>query len=438
MLVTVGIATLGEDPPMLRKVVDAALRSVERTGGEVLVVANGGARVEMPGARVIHRAERGLAFARNLVLDEALHDTVLFTDGDCLVPPDWCATMSAALAEQAMVTAPVRMVVGGPVTAFFDYQRLFNSIPGGQDRPPMIVTANCGIRRDRLPGGLRFATGFSTAGEDTYFGLQLSDAGIPVPYLADATPIRHTLSESITELTHRWLRYARNGPKLFLEFGRSEGAWPNVLAFYRRRTAPDFRLERRFAEVIDPRARAAFAVFHTVMTGLTVAGYLEALGTLLDYPLVTVDHAGLDAEWARIGSAVDELTAGMTADEWGNLDIDCRRIGDPVPSHPLQDEVRAALRHHAPAIPTDPTGPVADVLAHAEAARIPGYVTDQSLTRTAWTELRESHDPVGSDAAERVTRPLGLWLPAARDMAEALFAVDASVNRRRALAEAAR
>ena len=438
MSVTVGIATLGEDPPMLRKVVDAALRSVERTGGEVLVIANGGARVEMPGTRVIHREERGLAFARNLILDEALHDTVLFTDGDCLVPPDWCSTMAAALADHVMVTGPVRMIVEGPVTAFFDYQRLFDSTPAGPAGPPLIITANSGLRRDRLPGGLRFATGFSTAGEDTYFGLQLADAGIDVKYLQGATPIRHALSESITELTNRYLRNARTGPKLFLEYGRGEAAMPDALTFYRRRTSPDFPMERRFAEVADPRARAAFAVFHTILSDLTLVGYLDGLGTLMGHPLVTIDHEGLDAEWARIGTAVDELTVGITADEWANLDIDVRRIGNPVPGQPIQAWVRAALRRNAPAIPTDPTGPVADVLAYAGANRVATFVAYQSLVRGAWAKLRAKTEPVGPDVAERVTRPLGVALSAACDVAELLVAIDNSIERRRALARAAR
>jgi len=437
MLVTVGIATLGEDPPMLRRVVDAALRAVGRTGGEVLVVVNGGAHVELPGARVIHRAERGVAAARNLILDEALHDTVLFTDDDCLVPPDWCATMAAALTEHTVVSSPVRMIVAGPVTAFFDHLRLFEAQPGNGDRPPLITANNLGVRRDRLPNGLRFATELSSAGEDTYFGLQLADARVHVTYLADATPIRHGLSESITELTHRYLRNARTCPKLWLEYGRGEAAMPDVLAFYRRRTAPDFRMERRFAEVADPRARAAFAVYYTILTNLTLVGYLDALGTLLDHPLITIDQVGLDAEWDRIGAAIDELTVGISADEWANLDIDCRRIGDSVPGQPIQAWVRAALRRNAPAIATDPTGPVADVLA-AGAARTATYVADQALVRSAWAELREGHEPVRSDAAERVTRSFGLWLPAARDIAEAQAAIDASVRRRRVLEGATR
>ena len=113
-----------------------AIESVRAAGpdAEVVLVVNGAppdARpaVRAPELRVLHSPTPGISTARNLGAAAARHDTVLFTDDDVLVPPDWAPRMAAALAggEHVAVAAPVRMVVDGPVTAFMEHERDFDA-----------------------------------------------------------------------------------------------------------------------------------------------------------------------------------------------------------------------------------------------------------------------------------------------------------------------
>jgi hypothetical protein len=428
---------------VLRRTVCHAIDSATRTGSgaEVLVVVNGrGALPELatlgrPELRVLHLPQRNVALARNAILAEARHDTVMFTDDDCTVPAQWCAEMSSALGVpgQPVVTAPVRVDIAGPVSAYFDYQRLFDATPGSPDRPPLVVTANCGVRRDLLPPSLRFDPRLGNAGEDTQFGLALGAAGIPVRHLADAAPVRHAMSENIAEISERFLRNSRSGPRLFLRFGHGEAAMPGALAYYRMRIRDDFPFERRFAEFDAGQARTAFAVYDAMFAGITAAGYLDELGTEIGCRLIELDVGGLAAAWSRIAELVAERTAGLSAQQWADLSVDCRRIGEPYGApEPLQAEVRAALRRHAAPLVADPDGRVGDVLGHGGTESVAMYLRDQANVRASWAQLRASDEPVTPDAADRMARALGLPFKIACDIAEVTVALDASIARRRA------
>ena len=90
--------------------------------------------------RVVFLDRPNLARARNVGIDQARHDTVLFGDDGAAYPDSWCTDLAGALRDPRfpVVTAPVRVPVRGPVTAFLDYQRFF-------DAPP--VDANAAFQR---------------------------------------------------------------------------------------------------------------------------------------------------------------------------------------------------------------------------------------------------------------------------------------------------
>src|SRR5262245_22264091 len=144
------------DSTVLDECVAAAVRSAGAVGpdAEVLLVANrvrGGRppRFESPMLRVLHSSPDGIATARNTAIAAARHDTILFTDDDLIVAPDWCRRLYDALQEAgcAAVGAPVRTETTGPVTSFMNYDRHFDAPPTDSRYARLLVTASAGYRR---------------------------------------------------------------------------------------------------------------------------------------------------------------------------------------------------------------------------------------------------------------------------------------------------
>jgi hypothetical protein len=417
MALTVGIATTGDDALALRDTVETVVRSAELVSddAEVLVVVNGRDRVPeldtvgSPLLRVRYLDVRNVAVARNTVLAESRHDTILFTDDDCAVPLEWCAQLGSALREPGCVAvgAPVRIPVAGPVSAYFDYHRVYDAVPAGPGGPLLLVTTNCGVRRDRVPPSIRFDPGLNTAGEDTGFSLALGKAGLAARWLADATPIRHGFSERIEEVTWRFMRNAGHSLHLFLRHGHADAAIPGALALYRQRLRDDLWLDRRFSELVSAEARTAFAVFDYLAAAVTAIGYLDRLGTELGHPLLALDRPGLSAAFREIGARVQESTAGLSTSDWAHLQVDYEgmrdRIGDP---EPLLAEVREALWRHALPVLTEPAGPVRDVLDHGAAEVAADYLDCLERFRQVYDDLCVAAEPVTRDALDRVARAL--------------------------------
>jgi glycosyltransferase involved in cell wall biosynthesis len=93
--VTVVVPTLGTSP-YLQEAVDSAL--AERPA-ELIVVVNGGADLDVAGARVLRRDEPGRSEARNLGVDAARTPLVAFLDDDDLALPGRLGRQAAALAD---------------------------------------------------------------------------------------------------------------------------------------------------------------------------------------------------------------------------------------------------------------------------------------------------------------------------------------------------
>jgi glycosyltransferase involved in cell wall biosynthesis len=93
--VTVVVPTLGTSPYL-----GEAVESARAEGpAEVIVVANGGAEVELAGVRVLERADPGRSEARNLGVEAAHTPYVAFLDDDDVTLPGRLERQRAALAE---------------------------------------------------------------------------------------------------------------------------------------------------------------------------------------------------------------------------------------------------------------------------------------------------------------------------------------------------
>jgi hypothetical protein len=414
MSVSVGIATTGTNPAALANAVRAALHSAARTGdgAEVLVAVNGRDRIPeldglpVPAAarlRVFDDPRRNVARARNVVLAEARNDTILFTDDDCVVPDEWCTQLSAALHEPgtAVACARVRTRVNGAVTAYADYQRIFDATPVGSDEVEMMVTANCGLRRDLIPSNIRFCEDLHWSGEDSDFGLALRAAGFRIRWLADPTPLAHGLSEDISEITDRFMRYGASGAVLLLRRHHDRAAVPGAHDWYRSLTREDFSTYRRFGELVDPAVRRTFVVYDYLMHASTIVGYLERLGELLDCRLVEIDRDGLARAWRDINERVLAQAPGI---DWRALDIDYRRMPDALDEpQPLLADVRAVLRRCAPPPTDQPRGDALVVLERGLADQVTDYLARMEQVRAIWRGLGEG---AGPGAGEPLTSEL--------------------------------
>ncbi len=429
MAVTVGIPTTGERGQVLRATVERVIASAAACGAdaEVLVVVNGRGRVprlhaiDSPLLRVRYLDQRNVALARNAVLAEARHDTILFTDDDCAVPPRWCAELAAALREPgcAVVAAPVRVAVTGPVSAYLDYHRVFDAVPDWSGSSLLIGASNCGLRRDRLPASVRFDCRLHAAGEDTAFSIALARAGLRVRWLADATPLVHGCTEEIEEISERFLRNARGAVRLFLRCGHPDAAMPGVLDRYRRQIRDDYLLDRRFDEFSAAEVRSAFAAYDLILAAVTAIGYLDELGAELGHPLLTLDRAALSHAWRDIAARVRARTARLSPVDWAHLDIDYRNMAERIRQpEPLLADVRRALRRHARPASTGSGGPAGDVLGYGEPRLTVRYRDALTRIRRTFDDLCAAPAPVTPEAVDRAVRAQGVSFKVALDTIE--------------------
>jgi glycosyltransferase involved in cell wall biosynthesis len=430
MTVTVGIPTTGERPA-LRRAVESVVRSASRLGpgAEVLVVVNGSTsapglgRLDSPLLRVAHLPRRNLSLARNYILDNARNDTVLFADDDGVAPEPWCAELGGALREDgcAVVTAPVRVPVSGPVTALIDYQRIFDPPPAGPGEAHLL-TGNCGLRRSMLPAGVRYDEHLPTAAEDVAFSFSLRAAGLRIRWLADATPGLHCVPEGIDQITERGLRYGRGGARLYLLRG-GKLAVPGALSWYKAMASGEYSGYRRFPEFIWPGVRVVFTALEYMLNASMLAGYLDELGSQLGCRLVGLDSGALSGAFREVAARAGEGVARLPASDWNNLPADYRRMArdaePPDPAQRITAGISEALRRHAPPVAAEPPAEVQALLEPSGAPGGPGAggagpaIAAQSAAArerlaAAWERLCQATGAISAADLERSIRGAGM------------------------------
>jgi glycosyltransferase involved in cell wall biosynthesis len=418
MSVSVVVPTTGHSAD-LRRSLGGMIRAAALAGpdAEVLVVVNGRtslpalAHLDSPLLRVLFLERANVARARNVGIAQARHDVVVFGDDGAAVAPTWCVDFVEALRDPGypVVTAPVRVPVLGPVTAFLNHQRIF-------DAPPLdaiearTVTGHCALRRDRLPAGVRYdEERLPLVGEDVAFGDALRGAGIRIRWLAGAAAGLHLLPERIEEITERAFRYGR-GAALIWSAGR-HGAVVDpaaVAATYRGLAPGDDHPRRRFPEVVASGMRTAFTVYEYLFMMALTLGYLAELGGAI----TELDRDGLRRAWHDIAEqaaiAAHRDGEGRVAPRLDYARLDCAdppavdRESAGVPAAAvLIDEAWQALRRHTtrwrgPETPT-PAPPTGD------AAPAP----DGRILRAAWRRMRAAGGPVDADDIDNHLRAIG-------------------------------
>lgn len=345
----------------LRRSVESAVASAAACGdhSEVILVANGPGpdsavpRIDSPLFRVVRQSRASAPGARNAGIDTARNDAVLFTDDDCLVPPSWCSDLGRALAVEATVAvaAPVDVEVHGPVTAFLQHQRAFDAPAVDLEGVRYPVGANFGVRRDRLPSGLRFDDiRFNNASEDSDFGYRMRDAGHAIWWLGESTPVRHMIPDRLDQVTERFERYGRGNARLSRQPGRRREAVPDALSWYRSICEGAHTDYRTFGEIASPRMRAALATCQLAFAATYLIGYLDELGVIMGTSLVTVDRAALTEAWHEVDRRMRRELDGVSESDWAGLEADFRWIGRRGEAAPrVHHKIGQVLRTHAPA-----------------------------------------------------------------------------------------
>jgi GT2 family glycosyltransferase len=168
------------------------------------------------------RGPRNVGAKRNVGVEAAVHDLVLFTDSDCRVTPDLLgrhvATLRAAAPDVAGTTGPTRVEAGdGRVFRIMQRSELLN---GSLERPARYrtvgwaTTSNLAVRREafRSVGGFHPEPLTVVAGEDVDLGLRLVHAGRRIVCDPEAAVIHDRGStDSLARVCQRLFHYGRSG-----------------------------------------------------------------------------------------------------------------------------------------------------------------------------------------------------------------------------------
>jgi glycosyltransferase involved in cell wall biosynthesis len=172
-----------------------AHQTVPRARYEVLVVdddSTDGTRIRVQahgGVRLLRQEHRGPAAARNLGVDHALGEIVLFTDADCEPLPDWIERMAAALDGGAVAAKGAYLTRQRELVARFvqvEYEDKYDHM-AREPEIDFVDTYAAGYRRDVFLAHGGFETVFPVASvEDQEFSFRLARRGYRMVFVPEA------------------------------------------------------------------------------------------------------------------------------------------------------------------------------------------------------------------------------------------------------------
>lgn len=178
---------------------------------EVIVVDDGStdgtaAVAHTCGVTVIEQANQGPAAARNLGVQHARGDIVLFTDSDCVPAPGWLQAMSEALAGPDVVGAKGAYLTRQRALVARFVQIEYEDRYDRMQRAPaidFIDTYSAGYRRDVFLENHGFDTIFATASvEDQEFSFRLAQKGYRLVFVPRAR-VFHQHDQMLREYVRR-------------------------------------------------------------------------------------------------------------------------------------------------------------------------------------------------------------------------------------------
>ena len=201
-----------EPDSLVRQVIASAVGQIGVTGEVLFLEQKSDSDIssdEWPSenwtVRQVPCPEKGLSFARNLAIQTAQHDFVLFLDADALAEPEWALGLCTALSNPTVAVAGGRIepMWTGSEPLFVrsqvvrDQYSLLDLGPGTMD-VSRVVGASMGLRRDVCADEMYFDVGLDRrdgrlfSGGDSDLCLRVAKAGGRIVYVGQAI-VRHVI-----------------------------------------------------------------------------------------------------------------------------------------------------------------------------------------------------------------------------------------------------
>jgi glycosyltransferase involved in cell wall biosynthesis len=322
--VSVSVVVPVRDDPFVDDLIASLVSQRDCPTHEILVAFDGGRGPsrrfrEGPLLRGLRLPPRGPYVARNAAAREARGEILLFTDSDCVCPPDWIARAVHAFEDAGtLVLQGSSMALVNSRLSRWMQEEHERWVAGHAARSyrRMCNTRCFGIRRDVF-AALPFLESHVRGGDGAY-GIELERRAIPIRY-EPSWSLRHRHPESPLVFARRVFDQGRNGVfwkrthgiELFGPAGESDG-----------RTA---RLARRAAR---------YPVFGRAASGAAVgASAALALATAaLPYRAGRPVFAGLVRAARLAGRLFGEAESGMTEPVASELTLSGPAVSESVSS----------------------------------------------------------------------------------------------------------
>lgn len=211
-----------------------------------VIVVDGGSKdrtVEIikrdyPETIVFNNPDRTAAMGRNVGIKNAKGDIIAFTDGDCLVDPDWIKNIKSHFENEDIDGLGGKVLNAEPENHYEEYwgNLAWNLIMNFPDDKYEVtekklndafVTANCAYKRDLLNNIHGFSRFFANNAEDIDLCWRALDNGAKLSYFPDVVIYAHNVT-TLKGIAKKSFRNGVSSSKLQKVYGRKVNFDPNI------------------------------------------------------------------------------------------------------------------------------------------------------------------------------------------------------------------
>ncbi len=228
MKITAGIP-LFNSLTTIRRVIDEVMRQ-SHPPEEIIVVDDGssdgsGAKAKTPYVRLItHKRNRGLAEARNTIVENADNEIVVFFDADAIPGRDCVKHLVKHFKDSEVAAVGGRGIEGGLDNMAGRWRARITpqdhgDIPIQDDW--MLMGLCCAFRKTVIEQVGGFDSNFQAAGEDVDICLRIRQAGYRLVYEPSAT-VQHLPGGGMLSVTQQAMKHAKFASYALSKNGESE------------------------------------------------------------------------------------------------------------------------------------------------------------------------------------------------------------------------
>lgn len=211
-----------------------------------IILADGGStdrtveivKRNFPQATVLKNKKRHAAGGRNLGIRQARGEVIAFTDGDCIVAPDWIENIEAAFTRYDIDGMGGKVRCAEPENRYEAYwgNLAWNLIMSFGDEPYPVtaktlndafVTANCAYKKCLLHKLSGFSNYFANNAEDVDLCWRALEQGAKLMYVPDAVIYAHNVT-TLRGIAKKSFRNGVSSSKLQKRYGGKWNFDPNI------------------------------------------------------------------------------------------------------------------------------------------------------------------------------------------------------------------